>query len=191
MRHPRATPASLLTAAGLFSIAGLLLFSAPPAAAPPAITPLNSFGKVLQRHRLTLGPLQHVVIGETFHGPGSELEFGLVEGRWHDRLYYRSSRRILREWEIPGAGLPDSALSYGRSFAALFSQHDTLFVELFQPGDPSWATGTRAVRMETLFQKWARGSFGQVEWAEAGALGIPAERFKGSPPELVCPLGRG
>jgi len=192
MRHPRATPASFLTSAGLVAAAGLLLFTTPPCAAAPATTtPLGSFGKVLQRHQITLGPAQHVVIGETFHGPGSELEFGLVEGRWHDRLYYRSNRRILREWEIPGPGLPDSALSYGRSFAALFSEHDTLFVELFQPGDPSWATGERAIRVESLFQKWIRGSFERRDRAEAEALGIPEERFKGPPPELVCPLGRG
>ena len=185
MRHQRTAATGLLTAA-LF-----LIHYSPGAATSPAPPGLDSFGKVLQRHRVTLGPDQHVVIGDTFHGPGSELEFGLVEGRWRDRLYYRDSRRILQEWEIPGPGLPDSALSWGRSFATLFSTHDTLFVELYQPGDPGWATGGRAMRMESLFQKWIRGDFDRGDWAEAGALGIPAQRFQGPPPELVCPLGSG
>lgn len=186
MRHRRTAAFGLLTATFF-----LLLQNPPGAATSPATTKLDAFGKVLERHRITLRTNQHVVIGDTFHGPGSEMEFGLVEGRWHDRLYYRASRRILREWEIPGPGLPDSALSWGKSFAALFRDNDTLFVELYQAGDPGWATGGRAVRMETLFRKWIEQSFERGDWAEARALGIPAERFQGPPPELVCPLGGG
>ena len=151
----------------------------------------ESFGKVLDRGGVTLGKDQHVIIGETFYGPGSELEFALVEGRWHDRLYYRTARRILMQWDYPSPGLPDSARSWGRSFVDLFAANDTLFVELYQPGDPRWSSGEKAIRTEALFRTWIRRAFNPGDWAEAERLGIPAERFKGAPPELVCPLGGG
>jgi hypothetical protein len=185
VRHRRPSPARVLGAALLLA----LLPAVGLAADDP--TPLDAFGKVLQRHRITLGANQRVCVAETFYGPGAKLEFGLVEGRRHDRLFFRNSRRILREWEFPGPGLPDSALAWGRSFARLFAANDTLFVELHQVGDPTWAAGTRALRMEALFHKWIERAFSQRDWAEADALGISPERFKGPPPELVCPLGRG
>ncbi|HEX7879502.1 MAG TPA: hypothetical protein VF720_08835 [Candidatus Eisenbacteria bacterium] len=186
MRHRRSAPLGLLTAAAL-----LLLLPAPLPADDAAPTPLDHFGKVLARHRIVLGSHQRVCVAETFYGPGATLDFGLIEGRRHDRLYFRNSRRILQEWTYPGVGLPDSAIAWGKSFANLFTANDTLFVELFQVGDPNWASGQRAVRMEALFQKWIRRAFNQGDWAEAEALGIGAERFKGPPPELVCPLGGG
>jgi hypothetical protein len=186
VRHRRSASFGLLTAATL-----LLLPSPAAPAGEPAPTPLDAFGKVLARHEIVLGPHQRVCVAETFFGPGATLEFGLIEGRRRDRLYFRNSRRILQEWIYPAPGLPDSALAWGKSFARLFAENDTLFVELHQVGDPTWAAGPRAVRMEALFRKWIRRAFNQGDWAEADALGISPERFKGPPPELVCPLGGG
>lgn len=138
-----------------------------------------------------MGDYQNVCVGDQFFGPGASVEFGLVQGKYRDRLYFRTERKIVREWEIPAPGQPDSAMAWANRFLARFAADDTLFAELHDTGEPVLATGQRAVRMANLFRRWVQDAFKPADWAEAAELGIPPERLTGPPPERICAIGVG
>jgi hypothetical protein len=152
---------------------------------------LKAFGKVVWQGRVVVGEQQNACVGDLFFGPGAAIEFGLVEGRFRDRLYFRTDRKIIREWEIPARGQPDSAVAWASRFLSRFTVEDTLFAELHDTGEPVVATGPTAIRMANLFRRWVQDSFTPADWKEAEELGIPAERLTGPPPERICAIGAG
>jgi hypothetical protein len=152
---------------------------------------LKAFGKVVWQGRVDVGDYQNVCVGDQFFGPGSSVGFGIVMGKYRDRLYFRTDRKIIREWEIPGPGQPDSAVAWADRFLSRFAAHDTLFAELHDTGEPVVATGVRAVQMANLFKRWVQDTFTPADWAEAARLGIPPERLTGPPPERICAIGVG
>jgi hypothetical protein len=161
----------------------------------PAVTQslatLKAFGKVVWQGQVVVGDYQNVCVGDQFFGPGSSVDFGLVQGKYRDRLYFRTERKIIREWEIPAPGQPDSAIAWANRFLSRFAAGDTLFAELHDTGEPVLATGERAVRMANLFRRWVQDAFRPADWAEAAELGIPPERLTGPPPERICAIGVG
>jgi hypothetical protein len=165
--------------------------SARSTAAPRASKALKAFGKVVWQGRVLVGSAQNACVGDQFFGPGAAIEFGIVEGRYRDRLYFRTDRKIIREWEIPARGQPDSAVAWANRFLSRFAVEDTLFAELHDTGEPVVATGPTAVRMANLFRRWVQDSFTPADWKEAAELGIPAERLTGPPPERICAIGAG
>lgn len=159
----------------------------PTAAGPP----LEAFGTVLWRRPLKLGPAQAACLGDLYYGPGASVEVGLLASRYRDRVYFRTGRRLLREWSLPAPGQPDSARAWAEAFAARFAAAETLFVDLSGGAVPTVATGARARRMTTLFEHWIARDFAATDQNEATALGLPAQRFKEPPPEAACAPGGG
>lgn len=159
----------------------------PTAAGPP----LEAFGTVLWRRPLKLGPAQAACLGDLYYGPGASVEVGLLASRYRDRVYFRTGRRLLREWTLPAPGQPDSARAWAEAFAARFAAAETLFVDLSGGAAPTVATGARARRMTTLFEHWVARDFAASDQNEATALGLPAQRFKEPPPEAACAPGGG
>lgn len=184
------------TFGGLLLVAPLARSAAPDVArvcvmpAAPGL-PLESFGTVIWRHRLTLGPAQAACLGDLYYGPGATLEVGLLTSRFRDRIYFRTGRRLLKEWRLPSPGQPDSALAWARGFVDRFARVDSLFVDLGAGAEPAVASGARAPRATTLFQHWIARDFAATDQAEALALGFPAQRFKEPPPETACAPGGG
>jgi len=188
-----ATISLLVLLAGTAGAAGIV----PPAPTPPKATvlkpgvPLKEFGKVLWQEKVVVGPRQDVCLGSLFYGPGTSIEFGIVVGRFKDRLFFRTDRKIVREWVLPSPAQPDSAIAWAKDFASHFGKGDRLFVECHETGDPVLATGERALRMGALFKRWVADSFGANDWQEAEKLGVPPDRLTGPPPERICPIGNG
>lgn len=137
-----------------------------------------------------LGAYQALTIGNLFYGPGARVELGVLTGRFRDRVYVRTDRRLLREWKLPAAGLPDSAIAWASQLAARFEQTDTLFVDVNRGGAPRFTTGPRADEMAGLFERWVASGLTSQDRALAARLGIPADRFT-APPEPACPPGAG
>lgn len=170
-----------------------LCHMATPASAAGTATPksLSAFRNVLWHAEIRVGPKQDVLIGDLFYGPGMPIEFGLVGSRFGDRIYFRTERKIIREWEVPAPGQPDEAMKWAREFVERFGASDTLFVEMHDTGEPVFALGNKAQRMSALFRRWVAETFGPADYQEAAALGVPVERLTGPPPERLCPLDRG
>lgn len=203
MIHPASRPRRGRNLCLLVATLGGLLLAAPSARsdvrdaarvcvmpAAPGL-PLESFGTVIWRRQLTLGPAQAACLGDLYYGPGATLEVGLLTSRFRDRIYFRTGRRLLKEWRLPAPGQPDSAQAWASAFVERFARFDSLFVDLGAGAEPAVASGGRAPRVTTLFQHWIARDFAATDQAEAQALGFPAQRFKEPPPETACAPGGG
>lgn len=155
---------------------------------PPV--PLESFGPILWRKSITLGAWQALSIGNLFYGPGSHVEIGLLNGRFRDRLYARTSRRLIREWRMPGPGLPADAITWTDELVRNFETTDSLFVDIPWGLAPVVTTGGKAGLLAGLFERWVASGLTAEDRQLAARLGIPDSRFA-APPEPACPPGGG
>jgi hypothetical protein len=179
----REGPARAVTPARVDSTALCLLPAGPP-------VPLEAFGTVLWRKKIELGAFQALTIGNLYYGPGSRVDLGVMTGRYRDRVYVRTDRRLLKEWKMPAAGLPDSAVTWAAEFARRFETTDSLFVDIAWGSQPRVVDGAAAGQLAGLFERWAASGLTAEDRALAARLGIPANRFT-APPEPACPPGGG
>lgn len=155
---------------------------------PPV--PLESFGAVIWRKTITLGAWQALSIGNLFYGPGARVELGVLTGRFRDRIYVRTNRRLLREWRMPAAGQPDTAVAWAGELVHRFDVVDSLFVDIPWGSAPIMTTGAKAGQMAGLFERWVASGLTAEDRQLASRLGLPASRFT-APPEPACPPGGG
>lgn len=186
---------SIVTIAGIWSADPFgIPWAIPAAVAAERKVPaggLDAFGNVVWRKTLSLSAHQSACIGDRFFGPGVSIEFGVIPSRFGDRVYFRTERKILHEWTLPGADQPREAIDWAARFIGRFAERDTLFLELRDIGEPVFAAGVDGLRMSDLFRHWIADAFTIEDWRVAAELGIPQERFLGPAPEQICMLGTG